>query len=188
MKTTNTTKQLLNGLDPQAVQQLIDTVAQQPQAGMTRWSVNTRWTGGATTTTRVTDCRIGDQAVTMQRVIDTDEPMELGGTNTMPNPQQYLMAAVNACMMVTYVTLATLQGIELESLEIDTTGDIDLRGLFGLDESVNPGYDELEYMVRMKGDATEEQFRQIHEMVKQTSPNFHNMARAVTMNAKLEVM
>ena len=67
--------------------------------------------------------------------IVADEPMELLGTNTAPNPQELLMAAVNACMMVGYVCQAAIRGITLDDCRIETEGELDLRGFLGLDES-----------------------------------------------------
>ena len=90
-------------------------------------------------------------------------------------------------MTVGYVALCALNGIELEKLEIETEGEIDLRGFLGLDPTVAPGYEQLDYTVRIKGDGTPEQFEQIHKMVQATSPNYHNIARAVALNARLVV-
>src|SRR5690606_21535361 len=106
--------------------------------------------------------------------ITIDEPHELGGTNTQPNPQEYLLAAMNACMMVGYVAVASLMGVKLQHVQIESAGEIDLRGFLGIDPAVKPGYDKLHYTVRIKGDGTAEQFRQIHEIVMATSPNRFN--------------
>ena len=46
-------------------------------------------------------------------VISIDEPLELCGTNQYPNPQEYLLAATNACMIVGYVAVAALMGVKL---------------------------------------------------------------------------
>lgn len=80
-----------------------------------------------------------------------------------------------------------LRGIRLDELVIQTEGDIDLRGFLGLDGSVKPGYDSLRYTVRIRGDATTEEFREIHETVKATSPNRFNIANAIALNSELLV-
>ncbi len=177
----------LNGINPKAVQALIDTVAADPKEGQTHWDVTTRWQGGCITETEVAGFKIGDKQVDRSFKFTVDEPHEIGGTNTHANPQEYLLGAVNACMAVTYVALASLQGIAIESLEIQTQGDIDLRGLFALDDQVKPGYDQLHYSVKIKGDGTPQQFQEIHETVKKTSPNYFNLAQAVRLNADLVV-
>jgi len=119
--------------------------------------------------------------------IDIDEPLELGGGNAYANPQEYLLAALNACMIVGYTALCALQGITLQKLEITTEGDIDLRGFFGLDPAVAAGYRELQARIVVKGDGSEEQFRKIHEMVLATSPNFYNISRAIRVMPELVV-
>jgi hypothetical protein len=59
-------------------------------------------------------------------------------------------------MMVGYVALCALQGITLERLEIQTEGDIDLRGFFGLDSSIPAGYKSLSYTARIKGNGSKD--------------------------------
>lgn len=186
--TKTTTGQLFNGLDPEAVKQMIDSVATDPANGQTRWMVKTAWQGGAVSRTQVTQCQIGGKTIAKDWTINIDEPLELGGTNTSANPQEYLLAATNACMVVTFVALATLHGVRIDMLEIETSGDIDLRGLYGLDPRVNPGYDQLDYTLKVRGDATVEKFRELHDLMKQTSPNFANMARSIAMRSKLRVV
>ena len=90
-------------------------------------------------------------------------------------------------MTVGYVAQCAVRGITLESLEIETEGEIDLRGFFGLDPSVAPGYESLSYTVRIKGDGTAEQFAEIHEAVMATSPNFHNVSRPVALKPTLVI-
>jgi uncharacterized OsmC-like protein len=124
---------------------------------------------------------IGGASVPRHFSIDIDEPFELGGSNAYANPQEYLLAALNACMIVGYTALCALQGITLQKLEITTEGDIDLRGFFGLDPAIAAGFRELNTRVVIAGDGTKEQFRKIHELVLATSPNFYNVSRAVAV-------
>ena len=119
--------------------------------------------------------------------IDIDEPSELGGTNLFANPQEHLLAALNACMTVGYVAQCAVRGITLESLEIQTDGEIDLRGFLGIDPTVPPGYENLSYVVRIKGSGAKEEFVEIHEAVMATSPNFYNVSRAVVLKPTLVV-
>ena len=65
---------------------------------------------------------------------------------------------------------------------------IELRGFLGLDESIPPGYRQLDYTVRIGGGGTAEQFREIHQAVMKTSPNFFNLNQPICMNGRLEVV
>src|SRR5207248_2562864 len=80
-----------------------------------------------------------------------------------------------------------VNGITLENLEIQTDGDIDLRGFLGVDPTVPPGYENLSYIVRIKGSGTKEDFAEIHDAVIATSPNFYNVSRPVALKPTLVV-
>jgi uncharacterized OsmC-like protein len=178
---------VVNGINVDDVEALIETVAGAPEEGQTRWKVTSRWQGGTRVRAEVESFHMAGAEVKRPFAIDIDEPAELGGTNTNPNPQEYLLAALNACMTVGYTVLCSVRGITLEKLEIETEGDIDLRGFLGLDPAVSPGYDSLTYKVTIKGDASAEEFAKIHEIVQATSPNFHNISRPVALKPALVV-
>ena len=177
----------VNGINVEDLKALIAGVAENPANGTTQWRVSTSWQGQTRSRARVDGFGIGGEHVNRSFAIDIDEPFELGGSNVHANPQEHLLAALNACMMVGYVAQCALRGITLESLQIETEGDIDLRGFLGLDPDIVPGYESLSYTVRIKGDGTPEQFEEIHEAVKATSPNFYNVANAITLRPKLVV-
>ena len=89
--------------------------------------------------------------------------------------------------MVGYVAQCAVRGITLESLAIETGGEIDLRGFLGIDPAVKRGYESLPYMVRVKGNSTKQQFAEIHKAVMATSPNFYNLSRPVALKPTLVV-
>ena len=179
--TSLSSSSVVNGIDTDAVHTLIESVEVNPPQGMTHWKVANTWQGGMHSRARIDSFAIGGNSVLRSFSIDIDEPLELGGGNAYANPQEYLLAGLNACMMVGYSALCALQGITLQKLEITTEGDIDLRGFFGLDPSIAPGYRELRTRVVIKGDGSEDQLRKIHELVLATSPNFYNVTRAITV-------
>ena len=185
--TSSTSSGVVNGIDTEAVHELIDNVDSDPVRGMTHWRVASTWQGGTHSRAQVDGFVIGGVDVSRRFAIDIDEPFEIGGDNAFANPQEYLLAALNACMIVGYTALCALQGIALQKLEIITEGDIDLRGFFGLDPTVPAGYRELRSTVVIKGDGTAEQFRKIHDMVLATSPNFYNITRSVRVAPELTI-
>jgi len=174
-----------NGIDTDALRQVMEEVKADPSKGIAGFQVTTEWKGGTRSETHVDQWRLGGRELRKDFTIPIDEPPELLGNNTAANPQETLMAAVNACMMATYVAAASMQGITLESVEIETKGELDLRGFLGLDKNVKSGYDAIDYQVRIKSDGTPEQLEKVHEWVKKTSPNYFNMAEAIQMNATL---
>lgn len=184
MSTTQTT---INGIDTAALQEMAGAVSDDPAKGIVKFNVTSAWQGGTKSATRVESFHLGGEEIPKDFTIDIDEPAELCGANTAPNPQEMLMAAFNACMMVGYVAGASLKGIALEKVEIATAGELDLRGFLGLDASIKPGYDSIQYTVTLKGDGTAEQFQEIHETVMATSPNRFNISQPIHLDAELVV-
>jgi uncharacterized OsmC-like protein len=170
-----------------ALRALMREVAQDPAKGMVEFRVRSAWQGQTRSRTTVESYRIGGAEVKRRFEIEADEPFELLGTNTAPNPQELLMTALNACIMVGYVVGAAADGIALEQVEIETSGELDLRGFLGIDAAVPPGYESIRYRVTIKGDGSAEQFRKIHDTVVRTSPNYFNVARPIRIDAELVV-
>jgi uncharacterized OsmC-like protein len=188
MPDETTTASRVNGLDLDALGDAMREIEADPAKGKVGFQVKSAWMGQTRSRATVDSYMMGGEKICRRFAIDIDEPLELLGENSAPNPQEMLMAAFNACIMVGYVAGAAVNGVRLESVEIETSGELDLRGFLGLDASVPPGYERISYVVRMKGDGTPEQFREIHETVMRTSPNYFNISRPVSIDAKLEVV
>lgn len=178
---------VVNGINVGDVRALIAAVQEDSAAGLTRWRVANTWRGQAQSAARVDGFEIGGRYVPRPFAFNIDEPAELGGANRFANPQECLLAALNACMTVGFTALCALQGIEIEQLEIVTEGDIDLRGFFGLDGAVSPGYDKLTTVVTVKGSASPEAFQDIFEAMLATSPNAHNITKPIELKSSLVV-
>lgn len=178
---------IINGLDLDALAEAVRGIEEDPAKGIVGFHVRSTWAGRTRSESEVSAYTLAGERIPRRFRIQADEPIELLGDNTAPNPQELLMSALNACMMVGYVAGAALRGITIESLEIETEGELDLRGFLGIDPKVKPGYDALRATVRIKGDGTPEQFREIHEAVKNLSPNYFNVTQPVRVDADLVV-
>ena len=187
MASTQINGQQVNGLDVDALRDVVRAIEHDPAKGQVEFRVRSEWRGQMRSRTSVESYTIGGQTVHRHFAIVADEPFELLGRNTAPNPQELLMAALNACITVGYVAGAALQGITLEKVEIETSGTLDLRGFLGVDPAVRPGYDTIHYVARLKGAGTPAQFQAIHETVAKTSPNYFTIARPVAIDARLVV-
>ena len=182
-----TAPQNLNGINLEALRGTVEAITKDPSKAMTHWEVKSQWRGGVRSDTRVRRCVIGGEEIAKDFTLKIDEPVQLCGTNEYANPQEYLLAALNGCLITGYSAVCAHEGIELEELSIETEGEIDLRGFLGLDATVKPGYEQLRYTVRIKGNATPEQFEKIHRTVMATSPNYSNLGSAMELRAKLVV-
>jgi uncharacterized OsmC-like protein len=183
----DTVKSRVNGLDLAALGETVEAIETDPSKALVAFDVTTNWTGQTRSETIVDGYTLGGERIRRSHKIVADEPVELLGGDSSANPQELLMAAFNACITVGYVAGASLKGIRLDSLEIKTRGELDLRGFLGLSDHVAPGYEKIEYVVNIKGDGSPRDFEEIHETVMKTSPNYFNVSRPIRVTGTLNV-
>lgn len=97
--------------------------------------------------------------------VHVDEPPGLGGQNTAPNPVEYYLASLLSCQVVTYRFWAERLGIQVDSLSASAEGDLDVRGFFGLDDSIRPGFQQIRVTVTVSGPDSDERYRELQEAV-----------------------
>ena len=113
----------INNLDLKALSAMVRAIQADPAQAMVQFRAKTAWTGQTRSETTIDSYVLGGRRIPRRFKVVADEPPELLGSDTAPNPQELLMSAVNACMTVGYVANAALLGIELETLEIEMHGE-----------------------------------------------------------------
>jgi uncharacterized OsmC-like protein len=179
---------LFNGLDTEALEQAVAGVSADPAQGAVTFRAKTSWQGGFRSRSEIESYDMAGQRIARRHQILTDEPVELLGGDTAPNPQDLILSALASCMTVGFVVGATSLGVQIDSLEIQTECALDLRGAFGLDPNVPAGAQKILYTVRVKGSGTREQFEEIHNRVIATSPNYYHIANPIALESELVVL
>ncbi len=122
-----------------------------------------------------------------QHTLAVDEPESLGGTDTAPNPVELILAALGSCQEITYRAYATALGIPLDNVSVTVEGDIDLRGFFGVDDSVRAGYEGIRATVNLESTASEEQLQLLRGAVNAHCPVLDILAKPVPVELNLKV-
>ncbi len=94
-----------------------------------------------------------------------DEPESLGGGNAAANPVEYALAALGSCQAITYRYWATQLGIRIDELTVEVDGDLDVRGFFGVDDGVRPGFGAVRVRVRLSGPETAARYKELAHAV-----------------------
>ena len=168
------TKTALNGVNLAAVGALVGHIEAQPEAAATVWSAEVTWKGAFQSEARIRDFA----------PVPSDEPPALGGSDTAPNPEEQLLAALGNCLAVGYAANASTEGITINDLRITLVGNLDLRTFLGLADA-NAGYEAIDVSVSLDTDASPEQLARLHERVVRTSPVGHTLSRAVPVRIEL---
>ncbi len=123
----------------------------------------------------------------LQFVLDADEPpLLLGRDLGPPNPVEYALTALAACVTTSIVYHAAAKGVTIRSMESRLEGDIDLQGFLGLKDDVPRGYKEIRMYVNIDADAPPEKLQEIVQLGPTYSPVFDTITRAVTVSVQLE--
>lgn len=142
----------------------------------------TTWQGGMASRTRC-QSMTGDKR--QSHVIDSDEPVALGGEGRAPDPQDLLLAAFNACMTAAFVQEAIGAGITLTHLDIETRGEL-LTGISRhCEKTTDTSAGRLQYVIHVSGNGTAHQFECIHQRAINASLNRWLLAQNMTIEGDL---
>ncbi|HYB31190.1 MAG TPA: OsmC family protein [Solirubrobacteraceae bacterium] len=97
--------------------------------------------------------------------VKVDEPDALGGEDLGANPVEHALIALASCQAITYRFWAAKLGIELEGLEITAEGDLDVRGFFGFDDGVRPGFTGVRLEITPAGPETAARYQELADAV-----------------------
>lgn len=151
-------------------------IAEDPTAGAVTFTATGRATGWVAT----------DVASRQHRYV-VDEPASLGGDDSAPNPVEVALGALVSCQVVTYRFWAARLGVTLDDVEITATGDLDVRGFFGLDEEVRPGFGGVRLEVRLSGPDPVERYEELHAAVDRHCPVLDLVANATPVRTEVLV-
>ena len=89
----------------------------------------------------------------------------VGGVGDVPCSGDLLLGALAACQEVTIRMVAAAMGIEIQALEVEAIGDLDLRGTLGMEREVPVGFSGIrcETRVTIKDDGRPERARRLLE-------------------------
>ncbi len=181
------TERVRNGVDTEVLFATLDAVSAQPEIARFQFRATNRWVHGAHNRTTIKDFIGAGGALDTSReapfVLDAGEPAVLVGTDTGPNPAEYLLHALAACVTTSLVYVAAARGVRLTEVESYLEGDIDLNGCLGTDpENHRNGFEQIRMTFRVKGDATPEKLREVVARGHGRSAVFDSITRGVPVH------
>src|SRR3954463_1334953 len=164
MTTPASAPPIRNGIDTAQVYGTLDVLRAQPEAARFEFRVRNRWIDGAHSRSTIHGFwGAGAEDVSRPEpfVVDASEPPVLFGHNEAPNPAEFLLHALAACLTLTIVNVAAARKVELHEVSSKLTGVLDARGATGLDDSYRNGFERIEVGFTIRGDAPAEKLQEI---------------------------
>lgn len=186
IKTLNMT----NGVDVDRMTDTVEAIVKQPALAAFTFRAANKWIDGGHNRTTVKDFYGAGQEDTSRAqafVMDNDEPAVLLGTDKGANPVEVVLHALAGCLTTSLVYHAAAQGVEIDEVESQFEGDLDLQGFLGLSENVRNGYEKIRVTLRVKGNAPDEKLRELIETAKSRSAVFDIVSNPVPIEVEAQV-
>ena len=114
-----------------------------------------------------------------------DEPAGLAGDDAAPSPVEYALGALVSCQVVVFRLYAQALGLTIDDIEITAEGDLDVRKLFGIDESGRAGFHDVRVRVDITGPNTAEEYDRLRAVVDEHCPVLDLFANRVPVSGEL---
>jgi uncharacterized OsmC-like protein len=186
---TQVTDRIRNGVDTAQMYGTLDAIKAQPELARFQFRASNRWIGGAHNRSTIRGfwgAGQEDASRTEAFEVDAGEPAVLLGIDSGPNPAEYLLHALAACLTTSLVYVAAARGVALTEVESTLEGDMDLRGALGLDDDYRNGFTRIRASFRVEGDAPEEKLRDIVERARRRSAVYDIVANGVPVEVEVE--
>ncbi|GAB3620142.1 OsmC family protein [Glutamicibacter endophyticus] len=116
-----------------------------------------------------------------------DEPAALGGDDAAASPVEYALGALISCQVVVYRLYAQQLGVRVDDVQITATGRLDVRGLFAVDNTVRPGFSDIEIEVTVAGPDSDARYAELQRTVDRYCPVLDLLSNPTPVNTSLKV-
>ena len=178
----------INGVDTKTLFATIDAVKGQPELAKFQFRASNRWVNGTHNRTSINSYYGAGQEFTRaaDHEYDADHPPVLTGSDQGPTPVEFLLHALAACLTSGLANIAAARGIALTEVTSTVEGDIDLRGILGLDPEVRNGFQNIRVDFAICGDGSPEQMQDLVARSRARSAVFDVLTNGVpvTVTAK----
>jgi uncharacterized OsmC-like protein len=178
---------MVNGIHMETLLGTVNAIEQEPDLGASKFRASNVWLGGNRNRSTITGFYGAKQEIAHKQefVLDADEPPILAGNDDGANPVEHLLNALAACVTTSMVAHAAVRGIQIQALESELEGDIDLRGFLGLADDVAKGFTDIRIKFKVKADV-----RNLERLKRLTafSPVLNTITEGATIDIQVEEM
>ncbi|MCS7117667.1 MAG: OsmC family protein [Thaumarchaeota archaeon] len=171
----------MNGIDVEVLEKAIRMVSEQYGEPNRRRQMNLRrsrasWRGGMRSLVRAGAGRF-----------EVDE--DPSGPSNTPTSLEYLLGALGACVLLTFVYVATRRNVRVDDVEVAVEGELgDLMTYLGLSDEGDPGFVRISLTCYVRSDADENLLREIFSESLRRSPVLRTFMREVELSANLRTL
>lgn len=181
--------EVINGVDTARLFETVESIRKSPNLAVFRFRLNNNWVEGGRNKSKIQNfygAGVEDATRKEPFVIEADEPAVLLGADKAPNPAEYLLHALAACVTTSMVYHAAKKGIQIKEVESRVEGKIDLRGFLGVADDVPTGFDDIQMLFKVKANVPDDQLADVLALGPKFSPVFDTVRRPIPITVKLD--
>ncbi len=181
---------IINGVNVSALSQTVEAVKANPLIAKFRFNVKNEWLDGPRNHSIINGFHGAMQDIERSQPfhLHTDEPPILLGRDQNPNPGEFLLHALAACVTSSLIYHAAARGIVIEEVESNVEGDLDARGFLGIDESVRNGFRNIRLSFDICADLSDQELQEVAELGRAFSPVFDAVRNGVPITVQTQRM
>jgi uncharacterized OsmC-like protein len=158
---TDTATPVDNGVDVEFLQNARGLLAEQPEAANFKWRVRNTWVRGTHSRSTVKDFfgLGGEQSHHTEFSFEGDHPEVFSSEDEGATPVEIVLASLASCLTAGVAAVAQNREIQLRSVEATLEGDMDVRGILGVDPDVRNGFSQIRVTYKIDADATPDEIK-----------------------------
>lgn len=147
-----------NGVNVGALLEAREALRGAPEAAKFKWRATCKWQNGTHSISTVESFHgLGEEQ--MHRTsfsFEADHPQVFASEDLGATPVELVLVGLASCLTAGVAAVAQNRGIQLNSVEAELEGDMDIQGILGIDSDVRNGYDGIRVKFNIDADASQE--------------------------------
>jgi len=155
---TATTTPIDNGVDVEFLRGAREALTAEPAGAKFQWRVTNTWVHGTHSQSTVQGFfGLGEeQDASRDFRFDADHPELFSAENNGATPVEMLLASLASCLTGGIAAVAQNREVQLHSVRCSIEGDMDVRGILGVDPDVRNGFSGIKVTYEIDADASAE--------------------------------
>jgi len=155
---TETDKQVQNGVNVEALLGARDALSKAPEAAKFNWKASCKWMNGTHSQTSIQGFYGlgGQQSHKTEFTFDTDHPEIFASEDKGATPVEMVLAGLAGCLTAGVASIAQLRKIQLRSVKATLEGAMDIQGILGIDSDVRNGFNDIKVNFEIDADASKD--------------------------------
>jgi uncharacterized OsmC-like protein len=152
-----------NGVNVEALLGAREALTGAPEAAQFQWRANCTWVNGTHSRTSVEGFfGLGEeQRHHTEFTFDADHPEIFASEDNGATPVELVLAGLASCLTAGVAAVAQNREIQLHSVSATLEGDMDVRGILGIDADVRNGFDGIKVTYHIDADASPDDIKSL---------------------------